>query len=344
MYGDNYGYRSGLNVSMVEHLKRRVNDALSIVNIDKNDCILDIGSNDATLLNHYSTKEIHKIGFDPSAEKFKQYYQDDTTLIVDFFSANELKKITDQKPKIITSISMFYDLPDPLEFVRNISEVLHPEGIWITEQSYLFAMLEKNSFDTICQEHLEYYSLASIKWMLDKADLKIINIEFNEINGGSVCITSAHKSNMELEEYNQLSPLLKTEKEKELSAEFRRFRTNIENIKEQLLELIQSTKEKGGRVFGLGASTKGNTLIQHFKLSTNHIESIGEVNSEKMGKFTPGTGIPIVNEDLLIKSNKDGDIFIVLPWHFKENFINNPKYRGLTLVFPLPNIEIKRDV
>ena len=214
MYGDNYGYRSGLNVSMIDHLKFRVNEAESIVNLDKNDCILDIGSNDATLLNHYSYKGINKIGFDPSAGKFKQYYKDDTTLIVDFFSANELKKITDQKLKIITSISMFYDLPDPLEFVKNISEVLHPEGIWITEQSYLFAMLDTNSFDTICQEHLEYYSITAIKWILDKADLKIINVEFNDINGGSVCITTAHKSNIKLKEYGQLSSLLEKEKEK----------------------------------------------------------------------------------------------------------------------------------
>jgi len=195
MYGMNYGYRSGLNKSMVKHLNDIVGHVLATVKLSEGDLVIDIGSNDSTLLQQYPTdKKLKLAGIDPTGVKFKKYYPAHIQLIPDFFSfANINKSFPDKKAIVITSIAMFYDLEDPMSFVKQISESLAEDGIWVFEQSYLPAMLETISYDTICHEHLEYYALRQIKFMMDASDFKIINVELNDINGGSFRVTVARK-------------------------------------------------------------------------------------------------------------------------------------------------------
>lgn len=194
MYGDNYGYRSGLNESMVAHLKDIVTNIKETVHLEQDDLIIDIGSNDCTLLKCYASPELSLdfVGIDPSGAKWLEFYPDNVTLISEFFTATCIKGIRkNKKAKVITSIAMFYDLEDPISFAKDVVELLHDDGVWVMEQSYLPAMLQSRAFDTICQEHLEFYSLKQIKWIADHVGLKIIKVDLNNTNGGSFRVTLA---------------------------------------------------------------------------------------------------------------------------------------------------------
>lgn len=340
MYGENYGYRSGLNASMVRHLNAKVEKILSIAKLQDSDLILDIGSNDSTTLKAYPDT-YHLIGIDPSGLKFKEYYPSHVELIPDFFSAVLIKeKVGDQKAKVITSFSMFYDLEAPQTFMQEIEGVLDDNGIWVFEQSYMPIMLEKNSYDTICQEHLEYYALKQIKWMCDRVGLKIVDVEFNEVNGGSFSLIVAKKSSSYPENTAQITQILAREKEMGLDTlkPWEEFVTRIEQTKKELLTFLTQCKQEGKKVLGLGASTKGNVILQYCNITEILLPAVGEVNSDKYGCYTPGTLIPIISEEEALASNPD--YLLVLPWHFKEFFISNPKFKGMKLVFPLPNLEI----
>lgn len=340
MYGENYGYRSGLNASMVRHLNAKVAKILSIAKLQDGDLVIDIGSNDSTTLKAYPDT-YRLVGIDPSGLKFKEYYPPHVELIPDFFSAALVKeKVGNQKAKVITSFSMFYDLEEPQKFMDEIENVLDDEGIWVFEQSYMPIMLEKNSYDTVCQEHLEYYALKQIKWMCDRVGLKIIDVDFNDVNGGSFSITVAKKSSSFPENVKQITEILDHEKAMGLDTlkPWEEFVVRMEQTKEELLAFLARCKQEGKTVLGLGASTKGNVILQYCNITEELLPVVGEVNRDKYGCFTPGTLIPIVSETEVI--NAKPDYLLVLPWHFKEFFVTNPKFKGMELVFPLPNLEI----
>jgi cyclopropane fatty-acyl-phospholipid synthase-like methyltransferase len=195
MYGLNYGYRSGLNQSMVNHLTEKVRFLERLADLKPGDRVVDIGSNDATTLKAYATSGIRRIGIDPTGTKFAQYYTDDIKLIPDFFSASVYRSTETQPARIVTSIAMFYDLDSPVEFAKQIESILADDGIWHFEQSYMPSMLRMNSYDTICHEHLEYYSLDVVKNILEKAGLKIVDVVMNAINGGNFAVTAAKAGN-----------------------------------------------------------------------------------------------------------------------------------------------------
>lgn len=340
LYGLNYGYRSGLNKSMVDHLHGKVKKIMSIVNLKEHDLVVDIGSNDGTTLAAYPAQGFHLVGIDPTGVKFKDFYNAHIKLIPDFFSKDILvQNCGDKKAKIVTSFSMFYDLENPLSFMQEVCDVLEDEGIWVFEQSYMPTMVKKNSFDTICQEHLEYYALKQIKWMADKVGLKIINVEFNDINGGSFSVVAAKKSSHYPEAFN-LDKVLAQEKDEKLDSlqPYIEFSRNINRTKKELRDFINKVKGEGKKIFGLGASTKGNVLLQYCRITEKEIPLIGEVNKEKFGAYTPGTFIPIISEEELL--SKHPDYLLVLPWHFKDFFIKIPKFKNIKLVFPLPQLEV----
>ncbi len=185
MYGMNYGYRSGLNAAMVAHLTRKVRYLERLCPLSDGHTVIDIGSNDATLLKAYGSR-VRRIGVDPTGEKFRSHYTDGLELIPDFFSAEALReRLGNSRARIVTSIAMFYDLEDPASFVSQVAELLDPRGIWHFEQSYMPSMLRTNAYDTICHEHLEYYSLGAVKTLVEKCGLKILDVQMNAINGGS---------------------------------------------------------------------------------------------------------------------------------------------------------------
>ncbi len=344
MYGENYGYRSGLNASMVEHLTNKILHLQKFAEVKSGDTVLDIGSNDATSLKAYNIENITKIGIDPTGNKFKEYYTDDIQLVPDFFTSKNFKTITDKKAKIVTSISMFYDLEDPVQFAKEIEEILEDNGIWHFEQSYMPSMLRMNAYDTICHEHLEYYSLNTVKYIVEKANLKIVDVAMNSVNGGSFAVTVTKKSNTSLTSNDSvINWLLEQENRMGLHTPkpYRDFEERVFKHREDLVRLIKALNDDGKTVVGYGASTKGNVLLQFCNFDENSIKTIAEVNVEKFGSYTPGTLIPIVSEEEAKAMNPD--YFLVLPWHFKDTILKREKEylsKGGKFIFPCPEIEI----
>ncbi len=344
MYGDNYGYRSGLNESMINHLYGKVEKIRSIIQLTCGDLVIDIGSNDSTLLQAYRQDSLLLVGIDPSGEKFKKYYPKHIHLIPDFFSAESVKKnYGNKKAKVVTSIAMFYDLERPVDFMQQIYDILADDGIWFFEQSYLATMLEMTAYDTICHEHLEYYAFKQIKWMTDKVGFKIIDVELDAVNGGSFSVTVAKLGSKYIECKEVIDQLTRNETAKGLSEikPYEDFKNRIYKHRNELKSFILDLNLKKKSIFGYGASTKGNVILQFCGFTNIDIPAIAEVNEEKFGCFTPGTYIPIISE----KEAKDmkPDYFFVLPWHFKESIILREKDyldSGGNLFFPLPFPEV----
>lgn len=344
MYGQNYGYRSGLNQSMVTHLADKVAYIERLIDLDVGDVVLDVGSNDATTLRAYQTRGIRRIGIDPTGVKFKQYYGDSIALVPEFFSSASYRSVENKPAKVITSIAMFYDLEDPVYFAKQIEDVLAEDGIWHFEQSYMPSMLRLNSYDTVCHEHLEYYSLGVVKKIVEAAGLRIIDVAMNAINGGSFAVTVAKRTNSSLRSNDTLiNWLLQQEDKMGLSTPkpFRDFEERVYRHRDDLVRLVRSLRADGKKIVGYGASTKGNVLLQFCGFNEDDITAIAEVNPEKFGSYTPGSLIPIVSESEAKAMNPD--FLLLLPWHFKEGIVRRERdylASGGNMIIPFPEIEI----
>lgn len=343
LYEHEYGYRSGISNTMRQHLKTYNDEILSKVDLNKGDTIVDIGSNDSTMLQYYSDK-YRRIGVDPTGKQFKHYYINGVELLPTYFTnENFVNTYGNIKCKIVSSISMFYDLPDPVQFAKDIYSILDDDGIWTCEQSYLLSMIEKNSIDTICHEHLEYYSLYQIKMIADLANFKIIDIKFNECNGGSFRIYFAKRlSNKYVESKTLINSILENEDRNNLRSKdtYIKFMENCDSEIAKLKEFINLVNKNGKSVYIYGASTKGNCLLQYANITESDIKYAVERNLNKVGKMT-STGIPIISEEEMRKAPPE--FLLVLPWHFRDEiikrestFLNN----GGQFIFPLPNFEI----
>ena len=343
MFGTNYGYESGINKSMKNHLKNLLKYTYRFTSLKKDDAVVDIGSNDGTLLNFFNKNNKKLYGIDPTInQKFKKYYNKNINCIsklFDHLTVNFLKKKI-KKAKIIFSIAMFYDLPNPVKFAKNINELIENEGIWVSEQSYYPFMLKTNSFDTICHEHLEYYTIKSFKNICEQANLKIIDISFNDTNGGSFRVITSSK-NSKYKEFKKLK--FYEDKEKILLKEYSHYKffKNIKIIKNKLNLFLKKAKKEKQIVYGYGASTKGNVLLQYFKINKNLLPFICEVNKFKFNRYTPLTKIKIIDQNKVDKNPPN--YFLVLPWHFKKYILKNDIHllkKGVKYIFPLPDIKI----
>jgi len=344
LYGDSYGYRSALNISMVNHLKDIAEEALKTARPKKGDIIIDIGSNDGTLLSFFPEDYYILIGVDPTIKKFGKYYRKDILQVDNFFDKKHIDSLLcGKKAKIITSIAMFYDLEDPIAFAIDINHMLDKKGIWIFEQSYTPNIFKKCGYDTICHEHLLYYSLRDINWILDKAELKIVNIGLNNVNGASIRITASKKSSDYPEALKKIRGIMEYERKIGYEDEdfFRFFVNQVFNHKTELNKVLDRLCAENKKIFGYGASTKGNVILQFCQLNSEKIPYVAEVNENKFGCFTPGTKIPIISEEEAKKIKPD--YFLVLPWHFKKGIIKKEQAflkNGGGLIFPLPKVEI----
>jgi len=344
MYGDNYGYRSGLNQSMVDHLTAKVAYLERLRQPRSGDVVVDIGSNDATLLKSYQTPGLRRIGIDPTGSKFRDYYPAEVQLVPDFFSAEAYRSVERAQAKIVTSIAMFYDLEAPVDFAGQIESILADDGIWHFEQSYMPSMLRLNSYDTICHEHLEYYSLKVVKTILERAGLRLVDVVMNAVNGGSFAVTATKSSNRSVKtNHPVLDWLLEQEDRMGLSTPrpYRNFEERVFRHRDDLTRLVRTLTNDGKKILGYGASTKGNVVLQFCGFTDRDIPAIAEVNTEKFGSVTPGTHIPIIGE--VEARAMRPDYFLVLPWHFKEGILRREKEflaGGGRLIFPFPEIEI----
>ncbi|PIN85054.1 MAG: hypothetical protein COV47_04210 [Candidatus Diapherotrites archaeon CG11_big_fil_rev_8_21_14_0_20_37_9] len=343
-----YWYQSGINKTMQEALADIVNKAQQFVNLKKNDLVLDIGCNDGTLLRAYKQTGLNLIGFDPATNLIPLARKGTTKIINDFFNAPAFQKeFGSKKAKIITSIAMFYDLNDPNTFVSDISKILDENGIWIIQMSYLHDMINQNAFDNICHEHLEYYSLFSLENLLKRHNLQVVDVEKNDVNGGSFRIYIAHEKNstsIELQNSkNNVSAM--REYEKKIGANEREFYNSFANrilqLKVKTVAFIKKEIENKKTVWVYGASTKGNVLLQYYGLDNKLIVGAAERNPDKYGKMTVGTHIPIVSEKEAREQNPD--YFLLLPWHFLNNFLEREQAfleAGGKFIVPLPKAKV----
>ncbi len=342
---DRYFYRSGINQTMPKNLQEIVQEAISKVELNPNDVVLDVGCNDGTLLQNYSQLSVQAIGFDPAKNMAEFSKKTGATIISDFFSSEEfIKNFGSHKAKIISSIAMFYDLEDPSKFVSDIAKVLDPEGVWVLELSYLPLMLSQNAFDTIVHEHLEYYHLEVLEFLFSKFHLKVVDVKLNDINGGSFRIFVQHTH--KIIDDDSLKRIIKLrKKEKELKLEtnipFDSFIDRVNNEKNKLVSFLKNELSLGKTIHCYGASTKGNTLLQFYNLDNKFIQYIADRNPDKWGRKTIGTDISIISEEESHSLNPD--YFLILPWHFITEFIereHNFLENGGKLIVPLPQFNI----
>ena len=343
LYDTGYGYRTGINFTMTKHVKDVVIESVKLVKLKKNDAVLDIASNDGTLLNFYK-KNIFTVGIDPVIKKYRNCYKKINYGIQDFFSFNALrKKKIKKKFKIITALSMFYDLPNPNKFLQDIKKVLDIDGIFILEHADLLSIIKNCQFDTICHEHLEYYSSKVIIDLMRKNDLRVFNIKTNFINGGSMRYYICHNYSKYKNNFKNISPILNEEIKLKLnqSKTFHNFFKLINKQKKELVKLVNKIIKKKQIIHGYGASTKGNVLLQYFNISNKKIRFIADRNPQKFNLYTPGTKIKIVSEAFSRKCKPN--YYLVLPWHFKKEIVAREKNtinRGSKFIFPLPKMKI----
>ena len=341
LYTERYGYYSGINQTMRKELAGIVKAAIKIVPVKKGDIVLDIGCNDGTLLKNY-TGDVIKVGFDPVKKFGKNFNGKNEIFINDYFNSKKMtKNFSRKKAKIITAISMFYDLKDPNKFLEDIKACLDSNGIFIIQQNYLGKMLEQNAFDNIVHEHIEYYSLLSLKNLLERHGMEITDVIVNDTNGGSfrtfVSLRGKRKPT------SRVLKLLEKERKQALDtkAPYLEFSKRIRHNMDRLNKFINAEVKKGKSVYSYGASTRGNTLLQYTKLDKKLISKAVERNPEKWGKVFASVGIPIISEEQARKEKPD--YMLVLPWFFKEEFLKREKKylkEGGHFIFPLPEFSV----
>ena len=339
----NYWYRSGTNQTMRDHLRGIVESALSLVK-PENKRVLDIGCNDGTLLHCYDDS-FEKWGFDPS--DIAQTIEAPISVVDTIFPSSKGKAmLEDRKFDVVTSIAMFYDLEDPIDFAKSIKDILADKGIWVLEMSYLPLMLEMNSFDTICHEHLEYYSFAVLDYIAKAAGLRIFRAELNAINGGSIRCYLSHDNcidydRREASDYIRRLQLMEFEMQLDEDKPYQEFQQRIERLRDEMDNLMARIKAEGKTVHVYGASTKGNVLLQWYNIDHFKIEYASDRNPDKDGAKTLGTNIKIISEE---KSRAmKPDYYLVLPWHFKREFLERESEmirNGTSMIFPLPEISV----
>ena len=345
LFGESYGYRSGLNQSMVKHLGDLASYLARKVELDPEACVVDIGANDGTLLRALlgAFPKIRTIAVDPTLSAWESYYDFDCTFIPEFFTRKVLPQNESGNVGLVTSIAMLYDLPDPTQFMQDVYDSLRPGGYWFTEQSYLPEMIRLNSYDTICHEHLEYYSLTSLNYMFTKVGFRIQDVRFSNSNGGAIGIL-LQKPPVILPNNYFVEWILKSESSNPLLTDkkFVHFASLVEQQISDLSLLVETlTVNEKARIVGYGASTKGNTILQAANLNSSRILAIEEINPRKFGHITPKTHIPITDKEEI--NSLQPTHKLVLPWHFRESIIareHNFLKNGGNLIFPLPKIEI----
>jgi hypothetical protein len=353
MYGK-YWYRSGINSSMKNELQNIVETVKSRFKLVENDIWLDIACNDGTLLS-FVPKTCIRVGIDPADNSYVEESEKNADVIIqDYFSLNSWQKtpFAKQKAKVITSIAVFYDLDDPISFVNDIKSVLDKDGLWVLQLSYTPLMLKQLAFDNICHEHVYYYSVENLKILFEKCGMEIVDVELNDINGGSFRVFAMNKEGNK-SKYGtaplrdvavyRIESLLQYEKTLNLSSieTWHTFKQQIDNLKNEVVSFIKEAKKNGKTIWGYGASTKGNTLLQYFGLDHTTIDAIAERSQYKWGLKTVGTNIPIKSESDMREAQPD--YLLVLPWHFISEFIEREKDylgKGGKFIVPCPSFKI----
>jgi NDP-4-keto-2,6-dideoxyhexose 3-C-methyltransferase len=348
-----YWYRSGINATMTKELGNVVTEICSRIKYKKGDVWLDIACNDGTMMKQIPN-EFVKLGIDPCDDSFYNESSKYGTVIQDYFSYDAYQQTGygNTKAKVITTIAMFYDLADPKTFINDVNKILANDGVWVLQLSYTPLMVKQLAFDNICHEHRYYYSLKTIKNLFAQHNLKVVDCELNDVNGGSFRVY-VQKDNAPVTSFGtsplrdvcqfRMESILSLEEKFDVESPevWTQFQNDIDDLKEQTVTFIKEEVAKGKTIYGYGASTKGNTLLQYFGLDNTLITAMVERSPYKFGLKTIGTNIPIISEEEMRQTPPD--YMLVLPWHFinefvsrEQDFLNN----GGKFIVPCPKFEI----
>lgn len=344
MYGGAHGYRSAINRTMVTHLHTIADRMRALAGLKPGDWVLEIGSNDGTVQKHLADRGLNLVAVDPSAGQFAENYPKDTRLVADFFSRASVENAAPGKTfRAILSMNMFYDLDNPFAVMREAKDLLAADGVWCFEQAYLPAMFEAMCYDTICHEHLCYYALSQMQWMTARAGLRLIDVEMSDINGGSFAAFVCHDAAPYASNTLKLERILAGESRMNLTGadKWRTFGRNVRHHRARIRGFFEDARARGELVLGLGASSKGNVILQYAGIDSSLMPAIAERDARKIGLRTPRTNIPIISEDEARAMNPRS--FVVFPWHFHDEIVRREKAfldKGGRLVFPLPQFEI----
>jgi SAM-dependent methyltransferase len=339
LYGNSYGYMSRLNPVMVEHLKKKSKILRKKINFKKNDFILDIGSNDGTFLNFFNGFNSYAV--DPSISQLKRNYNKNIKKIP-FIFEKAFTFVKKKRFKLISAIAMFYDLKDPIDFMNKTKKILRKDGIFHIEVAYLPEIIKRFSYDTFCQEHYEYYSMLALEFLCNKTNMKIVDFGFNNINGGSIWLNIAHQNSAFKSNSKKIKKQISLELKEKINKPdtYRKYFKKVLIHGNQINSIIKKINDTGKNVYALGASTKGNVILQNAKLDNTLIKGVFDVNRKKFNKFTPHSKIKILDEKK-IKSLKV-DYVLLLIWHFNKFIINKIKKlnRNIKIIIPFPKIKI----
>lgn len=340
MYKDHYWYRSGLNNSMLKDLKDIVENIEKRIELNDGDIIVDLGCNDGSMLGMYTNKTLCKVGYDPAPNLKERAEKNCTHFINDYFSAITFPYTG--KAKVVTSIAMFYDLPDPNKFVQDVKSILDENGIWVIQLMDLYSMLKINGIDDLNSEHLEYYKLDDLEKLMYFNGLRIFDVEYNKVNGGSLRIYVSFPDKYPVTDRFYKAQEVEDDAFDSGGVSIQKLISNISIFRTKIRSFLK--KFGADNVYALAASTKANTALQVFGLDNTWIKAIGEVNEDKFGKRTAGTNIPIIPEQEVLNANPK--LIIVLAWHFIETFdkiLKDYLRSGGLVLYMLPVPHVRTD-
>lgn len=338
----NYFYRSSANSTMRRDLHDVVEDVMNHVELSDNDIVVDIGSNDGTMISYYPDN-LTRIGVEPAKNINWDHLDPSIKVVNAFFTKDALQPaLNGKKVKAFTCCAMFYDLDDPNTFVADVKELLHPEGVWCIQLSYLVLMLENMNFYDICHEHLEYYSINTLNALMKRHGLKIFNASTNAVNGGSARVYITHATS-NIETGDNVKKLLEKEQSMNLfdAETYKDFYKEIQKLKGSVSKYLEKKLDNRERIIGLGASTKGNILLQLFGIDKSVMPYISDINPDKIGLKTLGSDMELITDEQANEMNPSCKL--VLPWYFKEEIVKREKPyldEGGELLFPMPYAHI----
>ena len=340
----NYVYVSGTSEALRKHFECLAMEVVNNFKLNNESLVIDIGSNDGTLLEEFKKLGLKVIGVEPAVNIAKIAEENGITTINEFFSENIARKIVKNNGKadVITATNVIAHTNDLDDLLKGVSYLLKDDGVFVIEVPYLVDLLENVEFDTIYHEHLSYFAVYPLKRLFEESDFKIVNIERVKIHGGTIRIfVSKKKSRYNINKnVNQLVLIEKEKKMHEVTV-YRNFAERVEKLKEDLVDLLQKLKSENKKVIGYGAAAKGNTLLNYYNIGPDLIEFIADLSPMKQNKFTPGTNIPVYSPDQIYKAKPE--YMLILAWNFADEIMKQQsKFRemGGKFIIPVPEVKI----